>query len=111
MRRERTGGTGLIVHGWYNRVRGWSSAFGWNAIAVHVDGEPRTTIYQVNPGPTWLDLDSGLHVVEFVGASAPLRTEWIELEPGQAVMIAFKAKERLPFRRATRDQWAVRQVW
>jgi hypothetical protein len=112
VRRERAGHSGVIVHGWYNRVRGWSSAFGWNAVTVRIDGTERATLYQVKPGPLWIDLESGVHFVEFLGSGRLLHTDWLKLGTGEAVMIAFKPRERVPFRRTpTADQWCMRQLW
>ena len=110
--RQRAGGTGLIVHGWFNPVRGWASGFGWNAVTVRVDGIARGRLYQILPGPAWYPLESGVHFVEFLGANRSLHSEWIKLARGEAVMIAFKPSERIPFRRTiTPDQWSIRQLW
>jgi hypothetical protein len=106
------GMTGLVVHAWYNAVPGWSSERGWNAVSVAVDGSERVRLYQVNPGPQWLDLVPGVHFVEFVGTVDSLHSEWIDLQPGSAVLIAFKPRERIPFRkRPTNEQWSTRRLW
>jgi hypothetical protein len=112
VRRERAGLTGLVVHAWYNPVPGWSSEHGWNAVGVAVDGTERVRLYQVNPGPQWLDLVPGAHFIEFRGTVDALHAEWIEVQPGEAVLIAFKPRERVPFRkRPTAEQWSTRRLW
>jgi hypothetical protein len=112
LKQERAGSTGLIVHGRYNRLPGWGSEVGWNAITVQIDGVPRGRVYQVVPGPLWFELDAGPHLVEFIGTHRAVRSEWIKLAEGEAVMIAFKPRERMPFRRrATPEQWSMRQLW
>jgi len=110
--RAHAGETGIMVHGWYNRLRGWRSALGWNAITVRVDGTPRTVLYQFKPGPIWIALSSGVHVVDFGGGGRQLHSEWVKLARGEALMIAFKPRERIPFRRMpTDEQWSLRELW
>jgi hypothetical protein len=110
--RRGSGRTGLVVHGWYNHVYGWNSAVGWNAVTVRVDGTPLAVLHQFRNGPRWIDLPSGVHYVEFVGTRGLLHSEWIKLARGESVMIAFKPRARVPFRRATtEEQWSIRQLW
>ena len=112
LERAHAGSTGVVVHGWFNRLPGWPSAHGWNAVTVRVDGVSQLRLYQVQPGPKWLDLDSGAHHIEFVGTHGVLHSEWVELEPGHAVFIAFKPCERMPFRnRVSEAIWTLRPLW
>jgi hypothetical protein len=110
--RRRRGETGLVVHGWYQPVRGWNAAVNWNAITVRVDGRPRVVVHQFKNGPLWIALASGVHFVEFLGGRKQLHTEWLKVARGESYMITFKPRERRPFRaRTTADQWSLRELW
>lgn len=112
IRRRHAGETGLVVYGWYNRIRGWESPGDWMGVTVLVDGVFKEVVQQLDRGPFWIGLLPGPHVVEFAGGREPLRVEHVVLRPGEAVLIAFKPQERLPFMRSiTKEQWAVRRLW
>ncbi len=104
-------GTGVIVYGWYNRLRGWASVDDWDAVVVTVDGRQRAILEQLARGPVWINLKPGEHVVAFIGdGRSPLRSERVLLEEREATLIAFRPQERIPFRRPTRERWCIRRL-
>jgi len=101
-----------VVYGWYNRVRYWPSARGWDLMWVVVDGDRRETLDQLKRGPAWIGLEPGEHSIEFRSGRTVHRSERVSLGEGEAWLLAFKPQERVPFaREPTREQWDIRRLW
>ena len=112
LERAHAGSTGVVVHGWFNRLPGWPSAHGWNAVTAP---RRRRLAAEALPCPAGSEVARsrfGAHHIEFVGTHGVLHSEWVELEPGHAVFIVFKPRERMPFRnRVSEAIWTLRPLW
>ena len=111
LRRHRDD-TGLVVYGWFNRLRGWTPQGGWHGVSVKVDGKQQHEVLtQLDRGPFWIDVGPGSHRVEFFTRGRLLRAEQVEVSPYEVVLVTFRPPNpRAPLRRLRDERWCVTRV-
>jgi len=112
MLRRHAGETGIVIYGWFNRLRGWTPAGSWDAIIVRLDGNiafagrRRLALSQLDRGPHWVSVAPGEHTVEFLNGREVVRSEKITVGSG-VMLIAF----RPPGRSGNRAPiWCIRRL-
>jgi hypothetical protein len=108
--RQRSGETGLVVHGLFKRLIYWPPAIGWEVVTVGTDGIDRVTLDEVRRGPVWISLTPGQHLIEFRGLEGVLWSDRVTLAEGQALLVGFKPPTWMPFTAARRPQWCLRRL-
>jgi len=110
--RRHTGQTGIVIYGWFNRLRGWTPAGSWDAVIVRLDGDiaiagrRRLVLDPLDRGPHWVSAAPGEHAVEFLAGSEVVRSERVTVGSG-VVLIAL----RPPRRRGNRAPiWCIRRL-
>lgn len=103
--RRHQGATGLVVYGWFGRLRGWTPRDSWQGVVVRVDGEQRVVLTQLKRGPFWIDVRAGTHRLEFVTSGQTLRSEELIVDEGQALLAAFR-----PPNRRRSEEWCFRPL-
>lgn len=112
--RKHHGQTGLAVCGRFKPVVYWISVKRWFSVAVRLDGsrEDVADLWEAKPGPVWVGLTPGRHLVDFIGDDArSLRSETVEVSEGEAVLISFRAPIWRPFMKPTSEHWCRRRLW
>jgi len=108
---SRHGGeTGVVVYGWFNRVRGWVPRGDWEAVVVNVDGRQRAVLDQLHRGPAWISVEPGDRAVEFFGGRRRLQVVRLVIANGVVVLIMFRPPNRWPVRSLSAERWCVRRV-
>lgn len=103
MLRSHPNGPGLVVHGRFNRLRGWTPKGGWSAVAVVVDGRPIAALDQLKPGPLWLPLTTGSHDLRVVvDREGPVFEHSLKVSGDRVYELKFVARDGLPFARLLR---------
>jgi len=111
--RRHKGEAGVVVYARYNRLRGHSSASGWDVILVFVDREKkaREIVHQMRRGPIWVGLEPGPHRITFRGGfRRPIRSYDIVLAAEEVVLIDFEPVGIWPFYRPEQPVWNIQQV-
>lgn len=114
LERRHRGKTGLIVCGAFEPFVYWQSVPGWARVAVRLDGarDNAVVLREAKRGPYWLELTPGRHVVRFVGdGTHELRQEALDIGPGEAWIVSFKAAIWRPFMSPTEPRWSSRRAW
>jgi hypothetical protein len=107
---RHSGETGLVVHGFFKRLIYWPPAIGWEVVTVGTDGADRVTLDEVRPGPAWISLTPGEHLIEFSGLEGPLWSDRVTVAEGQALFVAFKPPTWMPFTALRNPQWCLRPL-
>jgi hypothetical protein len=92
----------------------WPVARGWATVAVLVDGKMRSevTLSMMKRGPFWVEVAPGRHSIEFRGDGAvPLHREDVDLRPGRAWLIGFRAAIWRPFMSSSSPRWCSTRAW
>jgi hypothetical protein len=109
--REHVSDTGIVVYGWFNRLRNWPEARGWDSVLIYVDGNKTDVVLNKSTrGPAWIGLSVGEHQLEFRGSNDILHFETVNLSDGETILVTFKPSHQIPFLSPTPAQWCMHKL-
>jgi hypothetical protein len=109
VQRRHVGETGLVVYGYFGRLRGWTPRESWAAVGVRIRGRNVGVLRQLHRGPLWIALPLGIHHVEFLSGGRLVHTERVELRDGESVLVSFRPPQsRLLGPRS--ERWCVQRL-